>query len=90
MYDACMNQTTINVSLTKGMMEDLHEMVAAGHFASISEAIRAAVNGLKLQLLPKYQVVQLNPTAEKRFEKSLTEYRAGKGIKVKSFADLLS
>lgn len=89
----CMNQAnqTINISLPKTMMEDIKELIAAGHFATVSETIRAGVNKIKVEFLPKYyKEVTVGPKALARLKRADAEIRAGKTIPVKSFVDLLS
>ena len=87
-----MNQAnqTINISLPKTMMEDIKELIAAGHFSTVSETIRAGVNKIKVEFLPKYyKEVTLGPKAIARMKKSMKEYEEGKYIEVKSFQDLI-
>ena len=93
MYYICMNQAnqTINISLPKTMMEDIKELIAAGHFATVSETLRAGVNKVKVELLPKYyKEVAVGPRALARLKRAKADIRAGKAIRVKSFVDLLS
>jgi len=77
-----MNQSiqTINISLPKTMLDDLKDLVAAGHFASISEAIRAGINQIKTALHPKYKNIQLGPRALQDFAQAEKDYYAGKTI----------
>lgn len=92
MYDICMNQTnqTINISLPKTMMEDIKELIAAGHFATVSETIRAGINKVKVEFLPKYyKEVNVGPKTIARMKRSMKEYDEGKYIEVKTFQDLI-
>lgn len=65
-------------------------MIEAGHFATVSEAIRAGVNKIKLELHPKYyREVEVGPRAKRRLARAMKDLEEGKFIKVKSFQDLL-
>ena len=86
-----MNQTlqTINISLPSSMLSEVKDLVAEGHFASISEAIRAGINAIKVSLHPKYKNIQLGPKALKDFAQAKKDFLAGKTIPIKSLDDLL-
>lgn len=84
-----MNQT-INISLPKTMLADIKDMIAAGHFATVSETIRAGVNKIKVELHPKYyKEIKLSPKAERRLKGAEADLRAGKYVTIKSFSELL-
>ncbi len=83
-----MNQT-INISLPKPLLDELRELVKSGEFSSISEAIRHATRNIVKSTTPKYTIVKLSPAAEKRFEKSLSNYQKGDAIAIQSFSDLI-
>lgn len=88
-----MNQAnqTINISLPKSMMLDIKELIAAGHFATVSETIRAGINKVKVEMLPKYyKEVTVGPRALAQLKRAEAQIKAGKAIRVKSFVDLLS
>ncbi|MEI8232615.1 MAG: ribbon-helix-helix domain-containing protein [bacterium] len=80
---------TINISLPSSMLADVKDLVAAGHFASISEAIRAGINQIKVSLHPKYQNIHLGPSALKDFSQTEKDFLAGKTIPIKSLDDLI-
>lgn len=70
--------TTINISLPASMLADLKDLVKAGHFASVSEAIRAGINQIKVSLHPKYKNIVLGPRALRNFAQAEKDYRSGK------------
>jgi Arc/MetJ-type ribon-helix-helix transcriptional regulator len=89
MYDLCMNQT-INISVPKAMMDDIKDMVSAGHFASVSEVFRAGINKIKVDLHPKYyKEIQISERAKRRLHRAMNDVKKGKYMTITSFRDLL-
>ena len=80
---------TINISLPASMLSDLKDLVKAGHFASVSEAIRAGINQVKMALHPKYTNINLGPKALRDFAQAEKDYHAGRTKVIKSLNDLL-
>lgn len=80
---------TINISLPATMLSDVKDLVAAGHFASISEAIRAGINQIKVSLHPKYQNIKLGPQALKDFAQAEKDFDSGKTISFDTMDDLV-
>jgi Arc/MetJ-type ribon-helix-helix transcriptional regulator len=82
--------TTINISLPASMLADLKDLVKAGHFASVSEAIRAGINQIKVSLHPKYKNIKLGPNALRNFAQAEQDYREGKLPSFDNVDDLMT
>jgi Arc/MetJ-type ribon-helix-helix transcriptional regulator len=85
-----MNQT-INISLPKTMHQDLKDLVEAGHFSSVSEAIRAGINQIKTALHPKYKIptYQMSQSLEDLIIETTPKIKEGKLSSTNSVSELI-
>ncbi len=78
---------TVNVSIPKPLADLAHEQVKRGHYATLSEVMRAALR--KLLVKDDVPVYKMSKRAERRAKIAYQEYLDGKAIKINSVDELI-
>lgn len=78
--------TTINVSLPKGLIKLAKQKVEEGYYSSVSEVVRDSMR--KMFMDSGVPTFKMSKTAENQMLQAIEEYRSGKATKLNSVSDL--